>query len=463
MRKGWVLGLCLLAGVGWGANAGHWPQFRGPGAGGIADGAAPPTDWDVESGKNILWKTPLPGLGFSSPVIWGDRIYLTTAVSGKEDPELKVGLYGQIAPVEDDSVHQFLVVAVDRSSGEVVWQQLAHEGVPEIKRHTKASHANSTVATNGDRVVAFFGSEGLFCYDRDGELLWKRDFGTLDSGFFMAPTAQWGFASSPVIHDDKVVIQVDVQQNSFVAALNLNTGETLWKTERKDVPTWSTPAVHTVTGRGQVIVNGWKHAGAYDLETGEEVWKIKGGGDIPVPTPVIGRGLVFLTNAHGPGSPVYAVREGASGDISLEEDTTANDGIVWSVPRGGAYMQTPVLYDDLLYVCRDNGVLSVFDAGSGERLYQERIGDGTSGYTASAVAADGHLFYTSEVGDVTVIKHGRTFEKVAEATVDEIVMATPAIAEGTLYVRARYHLLAIGAAASEDADGADEAADAPSD
>ena len=281
----------------------NWPAFRGLKAAGTADGYDTPAFWDVEKNTNILWKAAIPGLGHSSPIVWENRIYLTTAISGLEDPELKVGLYGSIQPVEDDTVHKFNVYCLDKQTGKVLWERTAHEGIPEVKRHPKATHANSTPATDGEHLVAFFGSEGIFCYDMDGKLLWKKDFGLLESSFFMVPTAQWGFASSPAIHKGVVVVQVDVLKDSFLAALDIKTGKEIWRTTRSDVPTWSTPTIHEGKGKTQVIVNGFKHIGGYDFKTGQELWKLGGGGDIPVPTPVVSGDLVFINGAHGKMSP----------------------------------------------------------------------------------------------------------------------------------------------------------------
>lgn len=425
---------------------GNWPSFRGPNASGIAAGDDLPAEWDVESGKNVRWKTPIPGLGHSSPIVWEDRVFVTTAVSGQENPELKVGLYGNIAPVEDASVHQWKVYCLDRKTGKVRWERTAHSGAPKVKRHTKATHANSTMATDGKHVVAFFGSEGLYCYDPNGKLRWKRDLGVLDAGFFAVPTAQWGFASSPVIWKDRVFVQCDVQKGGFVAALSLADGRDLWRTLRLDVPTWSTPAVIEAGGRSQVVLNGWKQIAGYDGMTGKELWTLRGGGDIPVPTPISAHGLIFLTNAHGRMAPIYAVRTGAQGDISLKEGESANAHIAWSTPRDGAYMQTPLVYGDHLYVCRDNGILSCYEARTGQRLYQERLGTGaTTGYTASAVAAGGKLYYTSEDGDVHVLQAGPTFKRLAVNGLGETCLATPAISRGNLLFRTRGHVVCIGA------------------
>jgi outer membrane protein assembly factor BamB len=437
--------IALSAQIPAGPRAGiDWPGFRGIEARGVDDKATPPLEWNVPASKQVRWRVPVSGLGHSSPVVWGDQVCTATAISGTPDPQLKVGLYGDIESVRDTTSHRWMVMCFDKLSGKLRWERTAKTGVPIVKRHPKSTHASSTLATDGRHLVAFFGSEGLYAYDLEGELLWHKDFGTLDSGFFIAPEAQWGFASSPIIRDGRLVIQVDVQKGSFVAAFDVRTGRELWRTPRADVPTWSTPAIVSMNGREQVIVNGWKHIGGYDLETGKEVWRMTGGGDIPVPTPITGHGLVFITNAHGKMSPIYAIRPTASGDISLKEGETANTHIAWSYARDGAYMQTPILYGDILYVCRDNGVLSALDAKTGQRHYQARLGNGSTGFSASAVAAAGRLYYTSEDGDVYVVKAGPAFELLATNPLGEVAMATPAISEGALIFRTRGHLLSIG-------------------
>jgi outer membrane protein assembly factor BamB len=422
----------------------NWPRFRGPGASGILEGHPTPVSWSLDTKAGLAWRTPIPGLAHSSPVVWGDSIFLTTAVSAGGSSPLKVGLYGDIEPVPTEPIHRYLVYRIDKRTGKTLWERTAHEGVPRRARHPKSTHANPTPATDGRRVVVFFGSEGLYGYDVDGRLLWKKDLGPLDAAFFVAPDAQWGVASSPVIHEGVVYLQVDVLNDPFLAAFDLETGREVWRTRRQDVPTWSTPAVHEVEGRAVLVVNGWKHIGGYDAKTGKEIWKLRGGGDIPVPAPVVAHGLVFITNAHGPASPIYAVKTGARGDITLPEGKTSNEHIAWSVERGGAYMQTPLVYGDLLYTCRDNGVLSVYRALTGEKLYQERLGGGGSGFTASPVAADGKVYFTSEEGDVFVVRAGERFELLAKNSLGEVTMATPAISEGRLFFRTKSHLLAVG-------------------
>jgi outer membrane protein assembly factor BamB len=423
----------------------NWPSFRGPGASGVADGLPLPADWDGPTSRNVRWKTPIPGLGHSSPIIWGNRLFVSTAISGVEKPELKVGLYGDIGSVQDNTSHRWVVYCLDTQTGKIVWEKTVYAGVPKVKRHPKATHANSTLATDGRHLIAFFGSEGIYCFDMDGTQQWKRDLGVLDSAFYVAPEAQWEFASSPIIYQDSVLIQCDVLNGSFVAALNIKDGTDLWRTPRADVPTWGTPTVHADGAAAQMIVNGYKHTGGYDVRTGKELWRLKGGGDIPVPTPVVAHGLVFITNAHGPMAPIYAIRLNATGDISLAANESSNQFVAWSYPRDGAYMSTPLVYGDYLYNTRINGVLNCYEAKTGTRAYQQRLGGGTSGFSASPVAGDGKVYIPSEDGDIYVVKAGATFELVSRNTMGEICMASPAISGGVLYFRTQSHVVAVAA------------------
>jgi outer membrane protein assembly factor BamB len=242
-------------------------------------------------------------------------------------------------------------------------------------------------------------------------------------------------------------VQCDVQKNSFLAAFDLKEGREVWRTKRKDVPTWSTPTLYIDDNGAQIIVNGWKHIGGYDAQTGKELWKLTGGGDIPVPTPIVAHNLIFITNAHGRMSPIYAIKPSASGDISLKGETATNDHIAWSYRRDGAYMQTPLVYGDYLFVCRDWGLLGCYEAKTGKRLFNERFaksgGIGSTGYTASGVAANGKLYYTSEDGDVYVVQAGPEFKVLATNLMGEVCMATPAISEGALFFRTQGHVVAI--------------------
>jgi outer membrane protein assembly factor BamB len=420
-----------------------WPQFRGIRATGVGEGFALPASWNVAKGQGIAWKTAIPGLGLSSPIVWGDLTCISTSISGQKDAGLKVGLYGDVRPVLDDTEHEWRVYCLDKKTGAVRWQQTVIKAVPKIKRHTKASHANSTLATDGERLIAFFGSEGLYAYDLQGKLLWKKDLGVLDGGWFTDPSAQWETGSSPILHDNVVIIQADVQKGSFLAAFDARNGKELWRVARNDVPTWGTPTVHQVNGRTQLIVNGWRHIGAYDFKTGKEIWKLSGGGDIPVPTPVVDDGLIFITNAHGPRAPVYAIRETATGDITLADGATSNEGVAWSAPRDGGYMCTPLVYRGLVYIVKYNGVLSVYDAKTGAVKFQQRLAEGKSAFTSSPIAADGKVYLASEEGRVYVLKAGPIFEMLAENDMTESVLSTPAISEGALLYRTQGQVVAI--------------------
>jgi outer membrane protein assembly factor BamB len=380
----------VLAAAGW---SGNWPQFRGVSAAGIGEGN-PPAEWDGEKEKNVLWKTAIPGLGHSSPVVWDDRIFVTSAVPASGEAALKVGLYGNVQPVEGEGAQSFEVYCLERKTGKLLWKREAASGKPKTKRHPKSTHANPTPATDGKHLVVSFGSEGLFAYDLQGKVLWKKDLGVLDAGFFTMPEAQWGYASSPVIHAGKVIVLADVQKDSFLAAFDVKSGRELWRTPRNGVPTFGSPGIAPRPDGGwQVVVNGWKHIGGYDAATGKELWRLTGGGDIPTPTPVHAGGLVVLTSAHGSMRPIYAIRADAKGNLSADRS-----GIVWRHDRAGNYMQTPLLHEGLGYFCFDNGVLSVYQLSDGQRVYQQRLGMGKSGFSSSPVAAGGKLYITSEEG-----------------------------------------------------------------
>ncbi len=421
----------------------RWPSFRGQQAEGISEGWRLPTDWSVETGEGIRWSRAVLGLAHSSPIVWDSRIFVVTAVSLDGEAELKIGLYGSGDAVEEESSNRFLLLCFDRETGALLWERTLREGVPRAKRHPKATHANTTPCTDGRSLVTFLGSEGLYCHSLEGELLWERDLGVLDVGApgYADPKYQWGYASSPVLHGDHIFIQCDQQQGSYVAALDLSNGETVWRTDRDELPTWGTPTVITQGSTPQLVLNGFQHIGGYDLETGAPLWWMHGGGDVPVPTPVAWRNLVFITNAHGRQSPVYAIPIEARGALSTEPESA---DLAWSHTKRGNYMQTPLVYRDLLYTCHDTGVLSCYRAATGELLYRERLGEGRTAYTASPVAGDGKIFVTSEEGDVHILAAGETFAPLAHNRLGESCLASPAIARGSLFFRTRGQLIAVG-------------------
>lgn len=422
----------------------QWSMFRGNLASGVMDNAKLPAEWNAETGENIAWKTPIPGLGHASPIVWGNQVFVTTAMSEQVNDDVKTGIYGSIGSVPDSSVYEWKVYCLNLSSGEVEWEKTAHKGIPEQKRHPMSSHANCTPATNGKFVVALFGSEGLYCYDMKGNLQWSKDFGVLKSNFFLVEDAEWEFASSPLIYNNLVIIQCDVASNSFVAAYNMETGEQQWKKERDDYPGWSTPNVYSDGEKNIVAVNGYKHRGGYDLETGEEIWRMSGGGDIPVPTPVIGNDLIYFNSAHGKLSPIYAISKKANGDLTLDDGETSNEYVKWAKLRGGAYMGTMLLYGDYLYNARWNGRLSCFNAQSGEEMYSEKVGSGNS-YTSSPVAADGIIYIADNDGNVYSVKAGPEYELIATNSLNEVIMSTPAIVNKYLLFRTGQHVIAVSA------------------
>ncbi|MCP4179156.1 MAG: PQQ-binding-like beta-propeller repeat protein [bacterium] len=420
----------------------QWPGFRGYRASGILDNADLPVKWNIDNSENIKWKTLIPGLGHSCPAIWGDYLFVTTAVNGNAEEYLKIGLYGNIDAVEDTTAHKYKLYCLDKKTGKIIWVRLAHEGVPKTKRHTKGSHANSTPALDGKYVIAFFGSEGLYCYNMKGKLVWKKDLGLLNSGPYTDPDVEWGYAASPIIYEGKVIVQCDIIGESFLAVFDVENGNEIWRVKRDDVSTWSSPTVHSFNGKKQIIVNGFKHMGGYDFNTGKEIWKMSGGGDAPTPTPVVAHNYIFLNNAHGKMSPIYVVKPNAKGDITLENDSLTNEFIQWSIKRGGAYMQTPLIYGDYLYNLRSNGSLTCFHATTGKQMYKAKLE--SSGITASGVASDNKLYFSSEKGEIFVVKAGPEFKLLAKNEMKDICMATPAISKGAIYFRTKKYVVAVG-------------------
>jgi len=421
----------------------QWPSFRGYLASGGLDNANLPDTFDPARMINIRWKIEIPGLGLSSPVIWDNKLFITTAISKSDKEGFKTGLYGDIEPVRDSSIHEWKVICLDKNTGKTIWEKTAYQGIPKMKRHPKSTHANTSVATDGSHVVAFFGSEGLYCYDMNGKLLWQNNFGILRSVFFAVKSAEWEFASSPLIYNGVLIIQCDVLENSFVAAFDVKTGKELWKTQRDEYPGWCTPNIYTNAGKAYIALNGYKHRGGYDLETGKEIWKMSGGGDIQIPTPIIGNDLIYFNSAHGRYSPILAIKTSAVGDITLKENETSNEYIKWSLPRGGSYMHTLLLYNNHLYNANWNGTVICLDPLTGKEIYNAKLGK-TKSFIASPVASDGKIYVVDEEGTVFILKDGDTFNLLAEIPLKDNCLTAPAITEGMIYFRTQKYLFAVG-------------------
>jgi outer membrane protein assembly factor BamB len=423
----------------------NWPSFRGDGGAGNADGQRAVTDWDVATGRHIKWKTPIPGVATSSPIVWGDRVFTTTAISRAGDNSFKTGLYGDVKPLDDLSIHEFKIYSLDKATGSILWERTAATAAPKTKRHTKSSQANSTPATDGRRVVAVFGSVGLLvAWDFAGKELWRVDLGVLDSGWFFDPTFQWGHSSSPIIYGNSVILQADVQKGSYIAAWDVSTGTLRWKTPRADeISTWGTPVIaRAADGRDVLVTNGTKIRG-YDPETGGLLWTLGPNSEITIGSPVSGNGLVFVTGGYPPVRPIYAIRPGASGDISLPKGQDSSQAIAWSNMNEGTYIPTPLLYDGYLFTLNINGIVTAYDPETGHRAFRGRVGVGGA-FSASPVGADGRLYIASEDGEVYVVSASPGLGQVAKNDMKEVIMATPAISDGLIVLRTLGHIYGVG-------------------
>jgi outer membrane protein assembly factor BamB len=416
----------------------QWPSFRGPDAAGVGSAGAPPLTWDVATGTNVAWSTPIPGLGHSSPVVWGDRVFVTTAVplpdaSGAAgggaiaDGTVNLKEGGSIA---NRSRHAWRLYCLDRTTGRVLWERTAHEGMPKVKRHAKASQASATPVTDGRHVIAMMGSEGLYAFDMQGAPLWTKDLGRLDVGYVDDRNEEWSPGSSPVIHDGLVIVQNDRHADSYVVAFDVRTGQEKWRVGRDEMPSWATPTV--VDGpRPTIVTNSPRFIRGHDAATGRELWRVEEGGQVKVPTPVVFEDLVIVTGGWpNGGRPIIAIR-------------TATGAVAWKLERGSSYTPTPLVYQGVLYVCIDNGVLSAYDPRTGKRHYQRRIAADAGGFSASPVAAGGRIYFASEDGVMFVVRAGTRFELLARNDMKEMLLATPAVVGDTMLVRTRTHVVAV--------------------
>jgi outer membrane protein assembly factor BamB len=423
---------------------GSWPSFRGTEAAGIAEGQRLPDTWDGKKGQNILWHTPIPGLGHSSPVVWGNTIFVATAVSSQSGATFRPGLYGDGDASEDRSSQQWRLLAIDKKTGAVRWNRVAAEGAPLDKRHIKSTYASATPVTDGRIVVASFGSMGVHAFDVAGNFLWKVEYGHTNLGAYDLPAFEWGPASSPIIWNGLVIVQVDTQADSFLLALKTETGETVWKTEREELPSWGTPTVATTAAGPVLVTNAANFVRAYDPRTGKELWRVGKSSKITAPTPIYAAGVFVIASGRAPERPIFVVRPDARGDVTLEEGQSSNAGVVWSKTARGPYMPTPLAYHGVLYVLANNGLFDAYDLKTGTEVYRQRLAVVGSGFSASPVAADGKIYLANEDGEMLVVAAGQTFSQISANSMGELLMATPALSEGVMYVRSSTGLFAIG-------------------
>lgn len=407
----------------------RWPQFRGADSSGIADDPALPDKWSAT--ENVAWKIDVPGVGWSSPIVWGDRIFLTSVLSSVDTEKPKKGLYfggERKAPTDE---HRWMVYAVDFKTGKILWEREARHGVPPGPRHLKNSYASETPVTDGERVYAYFGNVGLFCYDVKGKLLWSKPVTPARTRF------GWGTAASPVLHQGRIYVVNDNDDQSYLEALDKKTGDVIWKVDRDEKTNWTTPYVWEHDGRTEIVTSGTGRVRSYDLD-GKVLWQFGGMSSIAIPTPFSSHGLLYLASGYVGDQirPVYAVKPGASGDLTLAKGETSNAGIAWYLPQEGPYNPSPLVYGDYYYTLLDRGFLTCHDARTGKEIYgKQRIDPAAGAFTSSPWASNGKLFLLSEDGDTFVVEAGPEYKLVGKNTLDEMCMATPAIARGSLIIR----------------------------
>jgi outer membrane protein assembly factor BamB len=424
---------CLLLTLTTVSATDHWPGFRGQRAGVADDNPALPETWSET--ENVAWKVAIPGLGWSSPIVWGDHVFVTTAISSGEEPAPLKGLFD---PIGDHSrsrsaaEHRWVVVDLDFATGKVRWERELHRAPPPTAKQMKNSYATETPVTDGERVYVYFGAIGLVAaLDFNGQLLWRKDVGAIEG------LQAWGTAQSPLVHKDRLYIVNDNRKASFIAAFETKTGAEIWRTGREEVENWSSPIVWEHGQRTEIVTAGEGKVRAYSMD-GSVLWELQGMSRSTIPTPLAAHGMVYVSSGY-PGSPlrpVYAIRPGATGDISLKPGETSNAFIAWSHPRLGTYNTSALVYGDYLYTLLDRGLLLCHDARTGKQVYgRQRVSTDASGFTASPWAYNGKVFAISEDGDTFVMQAGPSFKPLGKNSLNGMVLATPAVARDSLFIR----------------------------
>ncbi|MEX2559788.1 MAG: PQQ-binding-like beta-propeller repeat protein [Pirellulales bacterium] len=435
-----LMALVVLIGADQAGADENWPRFRGPNGDGVAqDDARLPDTWSKTD--NVRWAAEVPGWGWSCPVVWGDKVFLTTVVSDEENEGPKKGLYlGEGVRTPAKGVHHWLVYCFDLKTGEELWKHEAHQGQPQIPRHPKSTYASETPASDGQRLYVVFGDVGLYCYDFDGNQLWRHEIEARKTLF------DYGAAASPVVHDGQVIVLYDNQEESYIASFDTKTGAQAWRAEREETSTWATPFVWRNKLRDEIVTCGQRMNRSYDL-AGNLLWEFNGRmSNLVIPSPFAAHGMLYVTSGYfaDPHRPVYAIRPGASGDITLKAGETSNEFIAWYQPKGGPYNPSPIVYGNYYYTLYDRGFLTCHDARTGEEVSGKQRFAGGATFTASPWAYNGKLFFLSEDGDTYVMQAGPEFELLETNRLDELCLSSPAISQGNLLIRTASRLYCIG-------------------
>jgi len=422
------LALILVVAVARGLDAQNWPQFRGTMAGVGTDSPDLPDTWSTT--ENVAWSATIPGLGWSSPIVWGDHVFVTTVVNtGQQEPS-KPGFYLGDWPASS-APHRWMVYDLDYNSGQVRWAREVGGTPPAKAKHLKNSYASETPVTDGERVYVYFGNLGLYALDFTGKPVWSKPIGPFKT------RNNWGAAASPVLHQGRLYIVNDNDEQSFLAAYDARTGNEIWRVTRDEGTNWSTPFVWQNAQRTEIVTSGSDKVRSYDL-SGKLLWELKGMSSISIPTPFDRFGFLYLSSGYiaDPLRPAYVIRPGASGDISLKSGETTNTHIVWSSPTAAPYNPTPLVYGETYYTLFDRGFFTSHDARTGKEIYpRQRITAEASGFTSSPWAYNGRIFAMSEEGDTYVIQAGPEFKVMGKNSLNEMTLATPAVARGSLFVR----------------------------